>query len=109
MLHHTCRRSSSSVFKCSDMVREEVQAPEMVEGNRLGNRRDASGGHIWGNLSAEDGKGRQKASPERFEHSRAKPNRWQLRIAGDPVNHSGKVTYCTVSDAIYVPYHCLLQ
>ena len=34
----------------------------------------------------------KKASPERFEHSRAKPNRWQLLIAGDPVNHSGKVT-----------------
>ena len=31
---------------------------------------------------------KQKASPERFEHSRAKPN----RLAGDPVNHSGKVT-----------------
>ena len=36
--------------------------------------------------------GNKKASPERFEHSRAKHNRWQLRIAGDPVNHSGKVT-----------------
>ena len=35
---------------------------------------------------------KQKASPERFEHSRAKPNRYQLSIAGDPVNHSGKVT-----------------
>jgi hypothetical protein len=35
----------------------------------------------------------KKASPERFEHSRAKHNRCQLNVAGDPVNHSGKVTY----------------
>ena len=33
--------------------------------------------------------------PERFEHSRAKPNRSMqshMTLAGDPVNHSGKVT-----------------
>ena len=46
-------------------------------------------------LMRRDKKGQRdkKASPERFEHSRAKPNRYQLSIAGDPVNHSGKVTY----------------
>ena len=40
----------------------------------------------------EGRKEKKKASPERFEHSRSKTNRWTTRVAGDPVNHSGKVT-----------------
>jgi hypothetical protein len=37
--------------------------------------------------------GGKNASPERFEHSRAKHNRLSAtEIAGDPVNHSGKAT-----------------
>jgi hypothetical protein len=38
---------------------------------------------------------KKKASPERFEHSRSKTNRLaelDKLVAGDPVNHSGKVT-----------------
>jgi hypothetical protein len=39
----------------------------------------------------------KRSSPERFEHSRAKPNRLICKLAGDPVNHSGKVTLLLIS------------
>jgi len=52
----------------------------------------------------------KNASPERFEHSRAKHNRLYMRtVAGDPVNHSGKVTICSQPSFLLSQFHAMIS
>ena len=79
------------IFVCAHECKREAEA-------RLGR---------WYESHSVTVNGTKRASPERFEHSRSKTNRLtELKlVAGDPVNHSGKVTMMKVKTKNSISSH----